>query len=120
MVVPIFNKPIVGFSIPKVFRKYIVDISANWSKLIGLQFVLAPQSISNKFKEFYGKGPEEISDRLVIKNATETIEMEDIPTMAIKHKKDSFTALYAPLIVASGALSPPIASNNIFIWVPLN
>lgn len=45
--------------------------------------------IRSKFKEFYGKGPEEISDRLVIKNATETIEMEDIPTMAIKHKKDS-------------------------------
>ena len=45
--------------------------------------------IRSKFKEFYGKEPEEISDRLVIKNATETIEMEDIPTMAIKHKKDS-------------------------------
>lgn len=45
--------------------------------------------IRDKFKEFYGKQPEEISDRLVIKNATETIEMEDIPTMAIKHKKDS-------------------------------
>ena len=32
---------------------------------------------------------EEISDRLKIKNATETIEMEDGPTDAIKHKKDS-------------------------------
>ena len=31
----------------------------------------------------------EISSRLSIKNATETIEMEDIPTQAIKHKKDS-------------------------------
>lgn len=45
--------------------------------------------IRAKFKEFYGKEPEEISDRFEIKNATETIEMEDIPTMAIKHKKDS-------------------------------
>ena len=45
--------------------------------------------IRNKIKEFYGKEVEEISDRLKIKNATETIEMEDIPTMAIKHKKDS-------------------------------
>lgn len=45
--------------------------------------------IRKKFKEFYGKEMEEISDRLKIKNATETIEMEDIPTQAIKHKKDS-------------------------------
>ena len=45
--------------------------------------------IRNKFKEFYNKEPEDISDRLIIKNATETIEMEDTPTLAIKHKKDS-------------------------------
>ena len=45
--------------------------------------------IRAKVKEFYGKEIEEISDRLKIKNATETIEMEDVPTMAIKHKKDS-------------------------------
>ena len=45
--------------------------------------------IRNKVKEFYGKEIEEISDRLKIKNATETIEMEDQPTVAIKHKKDS-------------------------------
>lgn len=45
--------------------------------------------IRNKVKEFYGKEIEEISQRLKIKNATETIEMEDTPTMAIKHKKDS-------------------------------
>ena len=45
--------------------------------------------IRNKFKEFYGKEPEEISDRLIIKNTTEVIEMEDVPTLAIKHKKDS-------------------------------
>lgn len=45
--------------------------------------------IRNKVKEFYGKEIEEISDRLKIKNATETIEMEDTPTIAIKHKKDS-------------------------------
>ena len=45
--------------------------------------------IRSKIKEFYGKELEEISDRLKIKNATETIEMEDKPTVAIKHKKDS-------------------------------
>ena len=45
--------------------------------------------IRSKIKEFYGKEIEEISDRLKIRNATETIEMEDTPTIAIKHKKDS-------------------------------
>ena len=45
--------------------------------------------IRSKIKEFYGKEIEEISDRLKIRNATETIEMEDTPTVAIKHKKDS-------------------------------
>ena len=46
--------------------------------------------INSKIKEFYGKNSvKEISDRLSIKHTTETIEMEDIPTQAIKHKKDS-------------------------------
>ena len=45
--------------------------------------------IKAKVKEFYGKTLEEISPRLKIKNATETIEMEDTPTIAIKRKKDS-------------------------------
>ena len=45
--------------------------------------------IRNKIKEFYGKEVEEISDRLKIRNAEETIEMEDQPTVAIRHKKDS-------------------------------
>ena len=45
--------------------------------------------IRNKIKEFTGKELQEISPRLKIKNATETIEMEDQPTVAIKHKKDS-------------------------------
>lgn len=45
--------------------------------------------IKNKVKGFYGKELEEISPRLKIRNATETIEMEDQPTVAIKHKKDS-------------------------------
>ena len=45
--------------------------------------------IKDRIKELYGKQIEEISDRLKIKNASETIEMCDIPTTAIKHKKDS-------------------------------
>ena len=46
--------------------------------------------INSKVKELYGKDNiSQISERLKIYNTTETIEMEDIPTMAIKHKKDS-------------------------------
>lgn len=46
--------------------------------------------INKKVKEIYNKESiSEISDRLKIRNSTETIEMEDIPTVAIKHKKDS-------------------------------
>ena len=46
--------------------------------------------IKQRIKELYGKDHiNDISPRLSIKNATETIEMEDIPTQAIKHKKDS-------------------------------
>lgn len=46
--------------------------------------------INKKVKEIYNKeNISEISDRLKIHNSTETIEMEDIPTQAIKHKKDS-------------------------------
>ena len=45
--------------------------------------------IRSKIREFYKKEVEEISERLKIKNATETIEMEDTPTLAIKRKKDS-------------------------------
>lgn len=46
--------------------------------------------INQKIKEFYGKDNiSEISPRLKIHNTTETIEMEDIPTHAIKNKKDS-------------------------------
>lgn len=46
--------------------------------------------IKSKIKEYYGKDDiSEISPRLKIYHTTETIEMEDTPTVAIKHKKDS-------------------------------
>nr|MBP3681121.1 phosphate acyltransferase PlsX [Clostridia bacterium] len=46
--------------------------------------------INGKVKELYGKNSiSEISDRLSIKHTTESIEMNDIPTQAIKRKKDS-------------------------------
>lgn len=46
--------------------------------------------IKDKIKEIYNvKELSEISPKLKIKNTSEVIEMEDIPTQAIKNKKDS-------------------------------
>ena len=48
------------------------------------------EKINKKVKDLYGKDSiKEISDRIIIHNTTEEITMEDIPTQAIKHKKDS-------------------------------
>ena len=48
------------------------------------------EKINQKVKELYGKeNIKEISDKISIHNTTEEITMEDIPTQAIKHKKDS-------------------------------
>ncbi len=46
--------------------------------------------INKKIKELYGKNNvKEISEKLSVRHTTEEIVMEDIPTQAIKHKKDS-------------------------------
>lgn len=46
--------------------------------------------INSRVKELFGKSTiGEISPKIKIHNTTETIEMEDKPTEAIKHKKDS-------------------------------
>ena len=60
-------------------------------KEINSQIVLIGKEdvIRTKIKEIYNKELEEITDKITIHNASETIEMEDIPTQAIKHKKDS-------------------------------
>ena len=48
------------------------------------------QVIRSKSKEFYGNERiEEVVSNIKIKHASEQIEMEDTPTVAIKHKKDS-------------------------------
>ena len=61
-------------------------------KEINSEIILAgnEEKINKKVKELYGKDNiKEISDRIIIHNTTEEITMEDIPTQAIKHKKDS-------------------------------
>ncbi len=62
------------------------------SKEINSEIVLIGNEniIKSKLKEFYGKeNIKEIANNVRIKHAEEQIEMEDTPTVAIKHKKDS-------------------------------
>ena len=62
------------------------------SKEINAHIILVgnEQIINSKVKEFYGKDSiSELTDKISIKHTTQTIEMEDTPTVAIKQKKDS-------------------------------
>ena len=62
------------------------------SKEINAHIILVgnEQIINSKIKEFYGKETlAELTDKITIRHTTETIEMEDTPTVAIKQKKDS-------------------------------
>ncbi|MDR0978601.1 MAG: phosphate acyltransferase PlsX [Lachnospiraceae bacterium] len=62
------------------------------AKEIKSQIILVGKEevIKSKLKEFYGtEDISKISPNLKIENATEEIVMEDIPTQAIKQKKDS-------------------------------
>ena len=80
--------------------------------------------IRNRIKEIYRKELEEISDRLKIKNATETIEMEDTPTMAIKHKKDSSMVVGFKMLkenegdvfISAGNSGALLTRSNINCW----
>lgn len=46
--------------------------------------------INDKIKEFYGKDKiSDITNKVTIKHASDEITMEDVPTVAIKNKKDS-------------------------------
>ena len=62
------------------------------SKEINAHIVLVgnEEIINSKIKEFYGKEKiSDLTDKISIRHTTETIEMEDTPTVAIKQKKDS-------------------------------
>ena len=46
--------------------------------------------INKKVQEFYGKkNIKDVAENISVLSTTEIIEMEDTPTVAIKHKKDS-------------------------------
>ena len=80
--------------------------------------------IKNKVKEIYNKELKEITDKIKIKNATETIEMEDIPTQAIKHKKDSSMVVGLNMLkeeegdvfISAGNSGALLTRSNITCW----
>ena len=80
--------------------------------------------INKKVQEFYGKSLTEISDKISIYNTTETIEMEDIPTQAIKHKKDSSMVVGFNLLkeekgdvfISAGNSGALLTRSNTFSW----
>ena len=56
--------------------------------------------INSKEKEFYKKDDiSDVSPKIKIHHTTETIEMEDTPTLAIKHKKDSSMVVGCNLVI---------------------
>ena len=73
--------------------------------------------IKAKLKDFYNKTAEEISPRLKIYNATETIEMEDTPTLAIKHKKDSSMVVGFNLLKEKATYLFPLVTLEHFLQV---
>ena len=82
------------------------------------------QIIKAKVKEFYGKEISEISPRLKIHNTTEVIKMEDIPTQAIKHKKDSSMVVGFKMLkenegdvfISAGNSGALLTRSNINCW----
>ena len=61
------------------------------SKEIDSEIVLIgnEELLKNKIKEIFGKELSDLTNKITIKHTTEQIEMEDIPTVAIRQKKDS-------------------------------
>ena len=79
-----------GDNAPDEVLKGAVRASKEIAKDTEIILVGKEEVLNSRIKELFGKDSiSELSDKISIKNATETIEMEDIPTVAIKHKKDS-------------------------------
>ena len=80
--------------------------------------------INKKVKEIYKKELTAISKNITIKNATEIIEMEDIPTQAIKHKKDSSMVVGLNMLkqnegdvfISAGNSGALLTRSNIISW----
>ena len=79
-----------GDNAPDEVLKGAVRASKEIAKDTEIILVGKEEVLNQRIKELFGKNSiSELSEKMSIKNATETIEMEDTPTVAIKHKKDS-------------------------------
>ena len=81
--------------------------------------------INQKVKEFYGKDSiEEVANNIKIHHTTEVIEMEDTPTVAIKHKKDSSMVVGFNLLkedkgdvfISAGNSGALLTRSNLTCW----
>ena len=89
------------------------------SKEINAHIVLVgnEEIINSKIKEFYGKEKiSDITDKISIRHTTETIEMEDTPTVAIKQKKDSSMVVGFKMLKEDEGDVFVSAGNNIISW----
>ena len=79
-----------GDNAPDEVLKGAVRASKEIARDTEIILVGKEEILNKRIKELFGKDSiSELSEKISIKNATESIEMEDIPTVAIKHKKDS-------------------------------
>ncbi len=79
-----------GDNAPDEVLKGAVRASNEIAKDTQIILIGNEQILNERIKALFGKNNiSEISNKITIKHASEQIEMEDIPTMAIKHKKDS-------------------------------
>ena len=79
-----------GDNAPDAVIKGAVKASAEVKPETIICLVGNEEIINKKVREFYGKDKiEEVAKNIKIHHTTEIIDMEDIPTVAIKHKKDS-------------------------------
>ena len=79
-----------GDNAPDEVLKGAVRASKEIAKDTQIVLIGNEQILNERIKALFGKNNvSELSEKITIKHASEQIDMEDIPTMAIKHKKDS-------------------------------
>lgn len=79
-----------GDNAPDEFIKGAVDTIKELDEATKITMIGNEEIINKKIKEIYNKDSiEEISDRLLIRHATEVISNHEVPTEALKVKKDS-------------------------------
>jgi glycerol-3-phosphate acyltransferase PlsX len=78
-----------GDNAPEATIKGAVQASSEVASSTEIWLIGDEKIIREKVKEYYNKDLEKLAPNIKIYHASESIEMEDIPTVAIRRKKDS-------------------------------